>query len=67
MKDVSYSELESLIQYIYTGKVLLPEGLKLANFTQLAKSIGISGEYLLSLLNENDVPFLLHEDIIWIT
>ena len=52
MKDVSYSELESLIQYIYTGKVVLPEGLNLANFTQLAKSIGISGNYILSSLNE---------------
>ena len=45
LKDISHSELDSLIQYIYTGKAVLPVGLNLASFTQLAKSLGISGKY----------------------
>ena len=45
LKDVPYCDLESLIQYIYNGKVVLTESQSLASFTQLARSMGISGKY----------------------
>ena len=47
LKDISYTELDCLIQYIYTGKAILPDGFNLSSFTELAKSLGISGNNLL--------------------
>ena len=44
LKDVPYCDLESLIQYIYNGKVVLTESQSLASFTQLARAMGISGK-----------------------
>ena len=44
LKDVPYCDLESLIQYIYNGKVVLTESQSLASFTQLARTMGISGK-----------------------
>ena len=46
LKDVPYCDLESLIQYIYNGKVVLTESQNLASFTQLARTMGISGKYI---------------------
>ena len=46
LKDVPYCDLESLIQYIYNGKVVLTESQSLASFTQLARTMGISGKYI---------------------
>ena len=46
LKDVPYCDLESLVQYIYNGKVVLTESQSLASFTRLARSMGISGKYI---------------------
>ena len=45
LKDISYVELDCMIQYIYTGKAVLPDGFNLASFTELAKTLGVSGNF----------------------
>ena len=41
-KDVSFAEIESLVQYIYTGEVEVP-GSSLQSFLSLADSLGVTG------------------------
>ena len=43
LSDVSYTELECLIQYIYTGRAKVQEGPIFTNFTRLAKTMGVTG------------------------
>ena len=54
LKDVPFAELEYLIQYIYTGRVHIPEGPKFDSFTQLARSMGVSG----TLINRNSTKII---------
>lgn len=41
-RDVSFSEMEALVKYIYTGEVEVP-GSSLQSFLSLAHSLGVSG------------------------
>ena len=51
-RDVSFSEMEALVEYIYTGEVEVP-GASLQSFLSLAHSLGVSG---FSQENENKTP-----------
>jgi hypothetical protein len=42
LRDVSFVELECLVQFIYSGKTSVP-GASLASFLQLAHSLGVKG------------------------
>ena len=59
LKDVPFSELECLVKYMYTGKVTLPEGLTLTDFTRLATSMGISGKHPL-YCNDKKFPIICY-------
>ena len=42
LRDVAFSELECLLQFIYSGRTSVP-GKDLASFLGLARSLGVSG------------------------